>query len=406
MRAGVPVIEQGLLQARIDVRYLLIAQPNRLERRDVPSRLGAWSYAPIEIKTKRRSADAARLQLDVALWLLHTYLGMTTEGELWLGADAEGRPTVEKRAFDPAAIPAALDRLRALHGAPVAPPVWFVEDCGVCPWAAWCIHEAREHDDLARLPGLRRATAEALRAQGTTTVHDLARLSPPAVARLPQASPKMAPALVHAAGALATGEPFWHARDPLPPLGLVFDLETNLGDREPWGWGWATGEDDMTLVLCAGNRDLATLDVDGTTVVIVPDRPTAWAAFDAAMRRVEGCCAHWGDFDATVIAHKAPPAVRTTLEPRLFDADRAMRARVTPPLERTAGETTGLKGLGAWIGVTWPEGVGSGVAAVDVFERWRAHGDPADLARLVAYQRADLVATLRAWRWLADHCAA
>jgi len=116
MRAGVPVIEQGLLQARIDVRYLLIAQPNRLERRDVPSRLGAWSYAPIEIKTKRRSADAARLQLDVALWLLHTYLGMTTEGELWLGADAEGRPTVEKRAFDPAAIPAALDRLRALHG--------------------------------------------------------------------------------------------------------------------------------------------------------------------------------------------------------------------------------------------------------------------------------------------------
>ncbi len=408
MRAGVPVIEQGLLLARIDARYLLIAQPDRLELRDVPSRLGAWSYAPIEIKMKRGSTDDARLQLDVALWLLHTNFGMAAEGELWRGADAEGRPTVEKRAFDPAAIPAALDRLRALHGAPVAPPVWFVEDCGVCPWAAWCLHEAREHDDLARLPGLKRATAEALRAQGTTTVHDLARLSPPAVARLPQAGPKTAPALVHAAGALATGEPFWHAhaRDPLPPLGLVFDLETDLGDREPWGWGWATGEDDMTLVLCAGNRDLATLDVDGTTVVIVPARPAAWAAFDAATRRVAGCCAHWGDFDAKVIADKAPPAVRTTLEPRLFDADHAMRERVTPPLERTSGETIGLKGLGTWLGVTWPEGVGSGVAAVDVFERWRAHGDSADLARLVAYQRADLVATLRAWHWLADHCAA
>ncbi len=83
-----------------------------------------------------------------------------------------------------------------------------------------------------------------------------------------------------------------------------------------------------------------------------------------------------------------------------------MRARVTPPLERTAGETTGLKGLGAWLGVTWPEGVGAGVAAVGVFEQWRAHADPADLRRLVAYQRADLVATLRAWRWLTDHCAA
>jgi len=50
--------------------------------------------------------------------------------------------------------------------------------------------------------------------------------------------------------------------------------------------------------------------------------------------------------------------------------------------------------------------VGSSVVAVDIFERWRAQGDPADLARLVAYQRADLVATLRAWHWLADHCAA
>jgi len=406
MRAGVPVIEQGLLLARIDARYLLIAQPDRLERRDAPSRLGAWSYAPIEIKTKRGSADAARLQLDVALWLLHAHLGVAAEGELWLGADAEGRPIVEQRAFDPAAIPAALDRLRALHATPVAPPVWFVEACGVCPWADDCTREARERDDLARLPGLKRATAEALRAQGTTTVHDLACLSPATVARFPQAGPTTAPALVQAAGALATGAPFWHARDPLPPLGLVFDLETDLRGHEPWGWGWATSEDGMTLVLCAANRDPATLDVDGTTVVIVPDRPAAWAAFAVATRRVAGCCAHWGNFDATVIAHEAPPAVRAALAPRLLDADHAMRARVTPPLERTAGETTGLKGLGAWLGVTWPEGVGAGVAAVGVFEQWRAHGDPADLRRLVAYQRADLVATLRAWRWLTDHCAA
>jgi len=406
MRAGIPVIEQGLLQAPINARHILRAQPDRLERCAAPSRLGNWSYTPVEIKAKKGSADAARLQLDVALWLLHAYLGVAAEGELWLGADAEGRPIVEQRAFDPAAIPAALDRLRALRATPVAPPVWFVEDCGVCPWAARCIHEAREHDDLARLPGLKRATAEALRAQGTMTVHDLARLAPPAVARLPQAGPKTAPALVHAAGALATGAPFWHARDPLPPLGLVFDLETDLRGHKPWGWGWATGEDDMTLVLCAGNRDLVTLDVEGTIVVIVPDRPAGWAAFAAAARQVAGRCVHWSSFDATVIAHEAPPAVRAALAPRLLDADRAMRARVTPPLERTAGETTGLKGLGAWLGVTWPEGVGSGVAAVDVFEQWRAHGDPADLRRLVAYQRADLVATLRAWRWLADHCAA
>lgn len=33
---------------------------------------------------------------------------------------------------------AALDRLRALHAADAAPPIWFVEACGVCSWAERC----------------------------------------------------------------------------------------------------------------------------------------------------------------------------------------------------------------------------------------------------------------------------
>jgi len=407
MRAGVPVIEQGRLLARIDARYLLIAQPDRLERRDAPSRLGAWSYAPIEIKTKKESVGDARLQLDVALWLVHELFGSSIEGELWLGADATGRPQqVERRAFDLTRVPAQIERLRALHDSDVAPPIWFVDACGICPWADDCTHEARERDDLVRMPGLKKATWLALNERGITTVDAFADLTPADVASLPEAGRVSAPTLLSAANALATNAPIWHGCDPLPDLGLVIDLETHRLNQEVWGWGWATDEEHVTIALYIHGQTPASLAVTGTTVLLVPDRQAGWAELEAAARRTVGRVAHWGAFDAGVIARHAPAPLQAALESRLIDAHHVMKERVTPPLERRAGETLGLKGVGTWLGIPWPEGVNSGVAAGQVFERWCETNDSVTLEQLVAYQRADLVAPLRVWRWLADHCTA
>ncbi len=404
MREGVAVIEQALIEAPIDTGHVLRARADRLERREFPSSLGAWSYAPIEIKKQHTPTDAARLQLDAALWILHEHFGSPATGELWLGQDTAGQPlAVELRPYDAKRLPAAISRLRAIFAAETPPPLWFDRPCTLCPWAAECTRQAREQDDLVRLPGLRKDTWAALRQQGVTTLHELAALPPERLVRLPGVGVKTTATLLSAARAISDGVPVVRASHPLPPLGLAIDFETDPRTQAPWAWGWAQNEDNVTVILCAPGKAATSCVVDETTVIVVGESGAGWALLHDAAQRARGRLAHWGPFDATVIGTHAPSPVREALRPRLINADQEMHAHVALPLERTAGATQGgLKGVGAWLGITWPEGVSSGLAAWPVFKRWRDQGDAASLASLVAYQRSDLVAVVRAWQWLTN----
>lgn len=248
-------------------------------------------------------------------------------------------------------------------------------------------------DDLARISGLRRDSREALHAMGIHTLEQLAALSDDELRKV-RGIKSTARSIRAGAEALVRNQPVWHG--PLEPHcrlpGVMFDLETNPANGQPWSLGWL--DCDEPHVALVGRGPSRRLD-DGTIVHIEPNAVAAWYRMAESIAASDTPVFHWTGYDAAILRATAPADVRRALEPRFFDLHRAFSQAVRFPVDGTS-----LKRVAAYLGFAWGA-YESWFAAWEDYRAWLRSGSDAALARSLRYQMDDVIALERVWRWLA-----
>ena len=175
MRAGAEVIYQATF---FDGAWR--GHADFLERVEVPSRLGPWSYEPVDTKLARRVKAAAVLQLCEYARQIEAVQGIAPAHVHVVTGDRE-RHTI--RLDDAIAYQGRVraDLLDAVRGEPRATYPEPTGHCGVCRWTDVCDARRRADDHLSLVAGLRRDQARKLRPAGVTTLTELAWADPAAL---------------------------------------------------------------------------------------------------------------------------------------------------------------------------------------------------------------------------------
>jgi predicted RecB family nuclease len=237
-----------------------------LERVESPSRLGGWSYEPVDTKLSKTTNAGAIVQLTLyALWLegaqgtLPEYLTVVSPGEPFVAR----RFRVDDSAAYVRRLRDHFERFvgeaRADRAPTVAEPV---DHCQVCSWWRHCDATWRDEDRLVLVANLGRAHRSELERRGVATVEHLARreqdlgfrpdhgsrstyLTAAHQARL-QIATRENGAVAHELLDLDSDRGFALLPEP-SPFDLFFDLEGDPffgtgGLEYLWGWSDTEGE--------------------------------------------------------------------------------------------------------------------------------------------------------------------
>ncbi len=420
MRAGATEIRQGGMEACGGRRFRLRGRPDVMRRTPHPSLLGAWSYEPIEIKQHGMATSHDTIQLDFSRWLLTQAQGHTPDGELWLGADADGQPAMILQRSEPlAALECDLRQIAELSS-DTEPAIAFARHCGYCAWRNACDAAADTRQDIALLSRLDRRTATALRTDGFTRLADIAALSPSRLMRYPYADETRAAHLHAHAQALIRGVPYDKGPppSPLPMPALFFDIESCPHTQEPWAFGWldAAGVPGMAIVsawhVAAKSTHAIIADIP---VIFVRDPAEGWQQVVVRAGRDAGAILHWGRYEQECLARTGGERAHAALHRRLTDLHTVLDGRYALPIARSTGQTTGsLKAVGTYLGHRWPDEA-DWLVAWERYTAWHEQvalnpfeGTPAvtvnpHLAPALDYLCADLEALRLIWSWLHEH---
>jgi len=170
MQSGVEVIYQGILFDGERWR----GYSDFLERVEVPSRLGAWSYEVADTKLARRVKPYFLLQLCFYSELLADVQGGAPEWmHVVLGTQARQSFRLAEFSAYYRSVKEQFDRAlgAGLDGTYPDP----VEHCGLCRWEGHCDARREADDHLSLVANMRRSQTTRLVEVGIGTVADLAR---------------------------------------------------------------------------------------------------------------------------------------------------------------------------------------------------------------------------------------
>jgi predicted RecB family nuclease len=402
MAQGVPGIIGACLEhsATLDLSdrvYSLHGQIDQLRR---VWRHGENVYAPIEIKRRSKPAEADWLQLDFYVWLLTLIQDSTPPAELWLGADAYGRPRQRlPHDYDEDRLMTALTRVTELLNASSEPPVCIEPHCKTCPWYTSCQTIAQRERRIDVLYGISSITRANMMRVGITSLEQVVALSCEELQQIKGIGPKTAPRMRATAQAWLAQCPVWY--NALPEVchqpGWMFDLETHevRGRIVPWCMGWSDAQGDTNIVLVAPVQlpEPFTLP-DDRVITLVPDSDTAWEVFAKGVSASDSPIYTWTGYDVGILRRVAPDPVRTLLEPRYHNLHATFTQAVSLPLKSTS-----IKPVSAYLGFEW-SGYNDWFAAYLDYGYWLEQSDLDALTRACTYQREDVQSLAHVWRWL------
>ncbi len=356
-------------------------------------------YGVIEIKHYTTLDPRDELQLDAYLWLLSQHQDGEPLGEFWLGRDEDGHPlrTLQHRLDETLLMQVIARAVEVLLSRSEEPPVSLLKHCATCHWYSPCRQVAEKRLDLGLLSGLRADTQTALRSAGISDLREIAAMHPDDLRRF-KGIKSTADAHHAHARAWVAGAPVWYGDLMSQCLqgGWFFDIETDPRAGTVWSIGWSAMDGNGSIALVAPHisRPHSLRLPDGHHITLVPDSATAWEVFAAGVAANALPIFHWTGFDAGVMRHSAPEAVRDALDDRLHDLHAAFNRAVKFPVKGSS-----LKVVAAYLGFAWSV-YEAWDAAFNDYNLWLARQDETALARACAYQRDDVDALRVVWRWL------
>jgi uncharacterized protein len=401
MRSGADVIYQATL---FDGRWLGYA--DFLERVEVPSDLGDWSYEVVDTKLARSAKAAALLQTSLYSELVAGMQGRAPEWmHLALGDGTRPRFHVsDYRAY----LHRAKARLESVTGAaPVKTYPEPVEHCGVCRWNKVCEQRWRDDDSLVLVAGLSRSQARKLDAAGVRTAGALATsdgdLSATGIGTNTLARLRLQAQLQ--VQERETGRPDYELIRPerpdlglalLPPpndADLIFDMES-----DPWAL-------DGGLEYLFG-----VLDVAGNfTPIWAHDRREEKLAFERFVDLVIARLDANPDMHVYHYAPYEPNALKRLMGrhgTRETEVDRLLRGEVLVDLYRVvkqsliaSRESYSLKDIEALYMGKRQDEISEAGSSIVAYESWIDRREQSILDAIAAYNEQDLRSTwtLRAW---------
>jgi len=378
MREGAPWIYQPVL-VRDDVR----GRPDFLRRVRGRSRLGRYTYEPVDVKSHQEVTAKDRVQLCVSARLLQAILGHAPRrGGIWLST---GR-IAPVRLDDTDDL---LDEMRRVRDESAPTEAVRCSECGTCPWVehCWRAWEAARHSTL--IYGVTGATARKLISAGLRTVDDVALVAPARLARKIGVPRDKAARFQRAARAWATGRPIAVRRPRWPDTPAVhfYDVET-LGE---------------TVYL----HGLVTLKHGATEerqafVRAVDDERRAWHEFlDVVAVLPEGPIYSWTNYErrfarALWSRHHGSARGYRRLTRDLVDLCALVRDHYALP-----ASSYSLKEVAPLFGFAWQAEDAGGLAAGAWYEEWLARpDDDALLRRICEYNLDDVRAMAVVYRGL------
>jgi predicted RecB family nuclease len=167
MRSGAPVIYQGALSIGVWQGW-----SDFLERVEVPSHLGDYSYEVVDTKLKRSASPSHALQISIYSRAIAAVQGVfPLNGHVIIGTGERiSFPLIDVRYYSER----LADRLEAFIQAPQQSNPEPVSACGQCRWRKVCDAYYDSTDSLVRVAGIRRSQREHLVAAGVMTLAQLA----------------------------------------------------------------------------------------------------------------------------------------------------------------------------------------------------------------------------------------
>lgn len=387
MREGVAYIYQGVLMDGD-----LIGIPDLLERVDGPSRWGDYHYRPLDIKLASTSSEGYRLQVMAYVALLEAIQGVRPAGGLMLRLPANERTEEQYYHEEPVDFSidlydARLAQVREL-AAGAEPRPFFSSTCGGCAWRDVCIPMVDASQDASLIPGLRRDVWRALHERGIGKLADVASADVSDLLSIKGVGEKTAPAIIHKAQALSTGEMILIDKPNLPPPSddVIFDVESIPGEGVFYLMGFMVGAGDERnyQYYLAGSPE---------------DEGRTWKDFLARMDRHTGKIYHYGVYERTTVKSLSgrydTKAQADALLERMIDLEKTVKDCTVLPLRSTS-----LKAVAPWLGFAWEGDIQGGEDSMLEYLAWLEDGDQGHLDRILRYNEEDCRATLAVLEWL------
>jgi len=408
MRLGVPFIYHGYLE-----HQGLRGEPDLLERVEVPSPLGSFSYLPVDIKSARAFEDEAGtrpkrrylMQLCAYAELLEAHQGRRPVAGKIIDRDGATQSLDLARAWpDYLAVRAQLQGI--LSGEEATRPGWKGA-CAYCAWQDRCWEELVASDDLTTVAGLGEGTRQKLLPVGVTTATELAGADAGTLVAANGIGQKTAQTLTRQAKAQKAGKPALLA--PWVPPAAEFEVSYDVEDFAPGPFVYLHG----LLIRKTGARrfgEAGFTDADwGSFEPVCAELPeteeAVWQRFLERVRTLE----RRGEYRVYVYSHHEKTMLKQLAETyggsaelnafieRFVDLLQVVRNHVVFP---TDGR--GLKALARFIGFEWRDQDPGGAQSM----AWWAEYEKEPAAnrrlrdRIIAYNEDDLRATFALRDWL------
>jgi uncharacterized protein len=371
MRAGRPWIYQGVL-----VADPLRGKPDLLRRVEGASRLGAFSYVPVDMKHHQAPTKKDRFQLLGYARMLEPVLGKRpARGGIWLNTGTIEDLDLTRDDEEFGDLLADMERIRS--GA-LATEGFRCAECDGCPWLDHCAEHWKKTAHVCLLYGATGETAKRLADAGFGTWKAVAAADPVRLSREGGLKPDKAHAVWLHARAWEEGRP-----QPRKPPPSPADVPIHFYDIETYGdCVYLHGD----IRLHGGERE------ERQFLAREPSREEEiwrefldWLARDE--RAVVYCWANYerGHVRALWERHGGNPAGWRHLEASLTDQCEWVKEHFALPVS-----SYGIKKVAPVFGFAWDAEDAGGLNSESWYKDWLDTRDEALLAKIVRYNLDDV----------------
>lgn len=418
MKKGEPLIYQGALQAEIDgVTYL--GRPDILKKVEGESKLGNWSYIPVDIKSSSSIKPLQRYQLIIYGWILDVLLKTKTlSGEI---INIEGHHlsvdlTIDKDQEKSASMCKAIAEV--MRGE--RPPLTVTSKAKNSPWFKEMLAEAKQKQDISLIYKLDGRAVSALRDMGISTVNQLLSADIEELPPIPYAPPDTLRRAQLQAQSLQENRIIWLDEPNFgdeAPLKLFFDIEGSPWQKVEYLFGF--------LVVGDPERKLATKHCRYRNVDDTPDKYFLYFIAETPEREKELWdnflnwldvlpshyqVIHYADYERSHLNKLAEkygdkPSRKMFME-NFVDIEKVVQKSVIFPLYFYS-----IKDIAKseFLKFKWRHEKAGGGQSVFWYEEWLETGKPEILNDIINYNEDDVRATEHLYLWLlkmnASSCA-
>lgn len=384
MKKGADVIWQGRLESENWVGI-----PDLLERRKGRSKLGAWHYVPVDIKSSGSLKKEHRLQLTLYSILLERLQGKRPSEACIINRLGERICfSIDDHVNEFEEVLGTIEKIMA---SPDPPPPFLTKKCLESPWGKECIRLAEEGRDIALLYRVDRKSLVALRDAGIKTLDDVRKMRPHDVARIvPQIKESSLERMQLQAESLVEKKWFLrkHKKIPESPVELYFDIE---GDP-------LYGVEYLFGVLVEPQGEYHAFVAEK-----LDEEEKMWREFLVWLETLpeEYIVYHFASYEKgrlTMLSERyGGSKALDRFYDNLFDLYDVVTSCLVLPVY-----FYGLKDIAKLLGFRWRNKQASGAQSIFWYEEWVDNGDRKILDTIVEYNEDDVRATKFMKEWLVE----